>query len=105
VELLRQHGKVSTSASKVMAELAFQEDTHPFSWISVLIRRGAETSAALRVFSQYIHPKDNAPELLRKLATDLPSGLAEAVTVPQPSLPLLWTRRAGQNQPVVVRRN
>ena len=59
----------------------------------------------IRVFSKHIRPGDNAPELLRRLAADLPAGSAEAVTAPQPSSPLLWTRRAGRNEPVIVRKD
>jgi len=105
VELLRQDGVGSTTASKVMAELAFQEDVRPFCWLRVLIRHGAQASAALGVFSKHIRPGDNAPELLRRLAADLPAGSAEAVTAPPLSLPLLWTRRAGRNEPVIVRKD
>jgi hypothetical protein len=103
VELLRQDGVGSSAASKVMAELAFQEDVRPFCWLRVLIRHGAQASAALGVFSKHIRPGDNAPGLLRRLAVDLPAGSAQAGTAPQPSSPLLWTRRAGRNDPVIVR--
>jgi len=103
VELLRQDGVGSTAASKVMAELAFQEDVRPFCWLKVLIRHGTQASEAVRVFSKHIRQGDNAPELLRRLAADLPAGSMEAVTAPQPSLPLLWTRRAGRSEPVIVR--
>ncbi len=105
VELLRQDGVGSTAASKVMADLAFQEDVGPFCWIRVLIRHRAQASAALGVFSKHIRPGDNAPELLRRLAADLPAGSAEAVTAPPLSSPLLWTRRAGRNEPVIIRRD
>ena len=68
-----------------MAELAFQEDLRPLCWLKVLIRHGSQASAALGVFSKHIRPGDNAPELLRRLAADLPAGSAEAV--PRPSRP------------------
>ena len=105
VELLRQDGVGSIAASKVMAELAFQEDVRPFHWLRVLIRRGSQASTALRVFSRHIRPGDNAPELLRRLAGDLPAGSAEEVTAPASSSPLLWTLRAGRNVPAISRKN
>ena len=46
VELLRQDGVESTAASKVMAELAFQEDVRPFCWLRLLIRHGSQAGAA-----------------------------------------------------------
>jgi hypothetical protein len=105
VELLRQDRTRSSAASKVMAELAFKEDVRPFCWLSVLIRHGAQARAALGVFSKYIRPGDNAPELLRRLAADLPVESAVAVTAPPPYSPLLWTRRAGRSEPVIVRKS
>jgi len=105
VELLRQDRTGSSAASKVIAELAFQEDMRPFCWLRVLIRHGAQASAALSVFSKHIRPGDNAPELLRRLAADLPTGSGEAVAAPQPSSPLLWIRRAGRSEPVIVRKD
>jgi hypothetical protein len=102
VELLRQDGVGSIAASNVMAELAFQADVRPFDWLKVLIRHGSQASAALSVFSRHLRPGDNAPELLRSLAADLPAGPAEEVAAPLSSSPLLWTRRAGQNQPVIL---
>ncbi len=105
VELLRQDGVGSSAASKIMAELAFQEDVRPFCWLSVLIRHGAQASAALGVFSKHIRLGDNAPELLRRLAADLPAGSVEAVTAPPPSSPLLWTRRTRRSEPVIVRKD
>ena len=105
VELLRQDGVGSTAASKVMAELAFQEDVRPFYWLKVLIRHGSQASAALEVFSKHIRPGDNAPELLRRLAADLPAGSAEEVAAPLSSSPLLWTRRAGRNRPAILQKD
>jgi len=105
VELLRQDAVGSTVASNVMTELAFQEDVRPFGWLRVLIHHGTQASAALGVFSKHIRAGDNAPELLRRLAADLPAGSAEVVTAPQPPSPLLWTRRAGRNEPVIVRKD
>ena len=103
MELLRQD-VVGSAASKVMAELAFQEDLPPFAWIRVLIHHRAEASAALRVFSKHIRPEDNAPELLRSLATDVSAGSAEAITAP-PYLPLLWTRQEARHHPIIIREN
>jgi Pentapeptide repeats (8 copies) len=110
VELLRQDGLGSTAASKIMAELAFQEDLRPYDWLKVLIRQGSQASAALRVFARHIRPGDNAPELLRSLAADLPAGYlpagsAEEVAVPLASSPLLWTRRAGRNRPAILQKD
>jgi Pentapeptide repeats (8 copies) len=102
VELLRGDAEGSTSARSVMAELAFQEDLRPFSWLKVLIRHGSQAKAALRVFSRSIRPGDNAPMLLRSLAADLPAGTAEEAAAPISSSPLLWTRRAGQRRPAIL---
>ena len=103
VELLRRDGVGSTATSTVMAELAFQEDVRPFSWLKVLIRHGTRARAAVGVFSKHIRQGDNAPELLLRLVADLPAGSVESVTAPQPSSPFLWTRRAGRSEPVSVR--
>lgn len=104
VELLRQDG-VASAAAKVMAELASQEDVRPFYWLKVLIRHGSQNRAALEVFSRHIRPGDNAPALLRRLAADLPAGLAEEVAAPLSSPPLLWTCRAGRNRSAVLRQD
>lgn len=105
LELLRQDGVGSITASKVMAELGLHADVRPFYWIKVLIRHQSQAKAALSVFSRHIRPGDNSPELLRSLAADLPARPAEKVAAPLSSLPLLWTRRAGQNQPAILQKD
>jgi len=102
VELLRRDGAGSTAASTIMAELAFEDDARPFGWLKVLIRHGSQASAALAVFAKYIRPGDNAPGLLRSLAADLAPESPGGVGAP-PSPPLLWTRRAARDQPVILR--
>jgi hypothetical protein len=106
VELLRRDGVGSRAAASVMARLAFEEDVRPFQWLKVLIGQQAQATAALRVFSRSIRPGDNAPELLRRLVSNLAPGSANVAAAPLPSTPvphapLLWTRRAAQNPPAI----
>ena len=102
VELLRGDAEGSSSARSVMAELAFQEDLPgPFSWLKVLIRHGSQAKAVLRVFSRSIRPGDNAPELLRSSAADLPTETVEEAAAQLSSSPLLWTRRR-RSRPAIL---
>ena len=94
LELLRQDRGASQQGSKVIADLAFEEDLRPFAWLKVLVRHQNAADWSLAVLSQHIRPGDNAPELLQKLATDAVPHV-RAVD----SSPMLWTRRRQESQP------
>ncbi len=101
VELVRRDGKCSIAALKLVAELAFQDDARPFAWIKRLgSGRGEQAALALEVFARSMRPGDNAPELLRRLAADVPSAWGGPGASPPAVVPMLWTRRGG---PAVVR--
>jgi hypothetical protein len=119
VELLRSHRGNSGEAFRVVADLAFEDDSHPYAWLKVLIRHGSQADWVLSVLSQYLRPGDNAPELLRRLAADLPADARQAITPsssgaehgdPEPclsadapaTLPMLWTRRAAREGPIIL---
>ncbi len=94
LELLRQDRGASQQGSKVITDLAFEEDIQPFAWLKVLVRHRAAADWALAVLSRHIRPGDNASELLRELASDaIPQARAA-----EPS-PMLWTRRRQESQP------
>ena len=88
LELLRQDRGASQQGSKMVAELAFEDDMQPFAWLKVLARHREAADWAFAVLSRHIRQGDNAPELLRKLAADVGSQ----VRTSEPS-PMLWTRR------------
>jgi len=94
LELLRQDRGASHRGSKVIADLAFEEDLQLFAWLKVLVRHRDAAEWALGALSRYTRPGDNAPELLRKLATD---SVPQARAVD--SSPMLWTRRRQESHP------
>jgi hypothetical protein len=121
VELLRSHRGNSGNTLQVVADLAFEDDSRPFAWLKVLIRHGSQADWVLSVLSKYLRPGDNAPELLRRLAADLtpdarpqvvsPSSFGTEHGNPEPYLspdapatsPMLWTRRAAHEGPIILK--
>ena len=92
LELLRQDRGASQQGSKLVADLAFEDETRPFAWLKVVVRHRAAAEWAFGVLSRHIREGDNAPELLRKLTAD-----AVQETRPAESSPMLWTRRLKEN--------
>jgi hypothetical protein len=123
LELLRGSCDRPGDASSALAELAFHDDARPYSWLKVLLGRESRANWALGVLSRHLRPGDNAPELLKRLATDLAedagrplawlgSGGAE-LDHSQPifdpdapaTSPVLWIRRHRAAGPTALKAN
>jgi hypothetical protein len=115
-ELLRQGHTSLRHAPEGVAAPALQDDERPFGWLKELLVRRSRADWALDVLSRYVHPEDNAPELLRRLAADALSekaaparaglngtGPEEVDSFPAPrTSPKLWTRRHAASEPPIV---
>lgn len=91
-ELLRQCPDPSTDGHRLVVDLAFHDDSAPWSWMRLISGRGPATEWALGVLAASVRDGDNAPELLRCLTAD-----AASLPVPpdsQPAPRMLWTRRS-----------
>lgn len=116
LELLR--GRLGEpEASSILADLAFDDDERPFTWLKVLIRHRARAESILGELAEHIRPGDNAPTILRRLTADLPDVDREHRLSPpsesrrrdssHPDEPaamnMLWTRRASRSARVHVK--
>jgi hypothetical protein len=123
LELLRGSRERPGDAFSAIAELAFHDDARPYSWLKVLLAKRLHTDWALGVLAPHLRQGDNAPELLRRLATDvavdagrasasLSSGGAEvdhSQSILNPDAPatsqVLWIRRHGAVRPTNLKAN
>lgn len=121
LELIRSKSADMDGMYSVVADLAFQADERPYSWLRVLNRHGSAVAGrVLGVLAKHIHPDDNSPPLLRQMIANLPvqgsdSNPTVSPTSPantdriapdqgrpddQPAtLPMLWIRRGTASRP------
>jgi Pentapeptide repeats (8 copies) len=123
LELLRGSRTRPGDAFSGLAELAFHDDARPYSWLKVLLGQESRADWALGVLSRHLRQGDNAPELLRRLASDVAvdAGRARAslgsdgaqLDHSQPIInsdapataPVLWIRRHGAVGPTALKAN
>jgi hypothetical protein len=123
LELLRGSRGRPGDAFSALAELAFHDDARPYSWLKVLLGQGSHACWALGVLSRHLRQGDNAPELLRRLATDVVVDAGHALallgsdgaeldhfqTIVSPGAPatspVLWIRRHGAAGPTTLKAN
>jgi hypothetical protein len=74
-ELLRQHPETSGDRTRLVVEMAFQNDSKPWSWLELLSRQGNRAGWALEVLAHSVRDDDNSPQLLRRLSAV--AGIAE----------------------------
>jgi hypothetical protein len=67
IELLRQYLGTSGGDSRLVIEMAFQDDHRPWSWLKLLTGPGARSDWVLGALADAIRQGDNAPDLLRCL--------------------------------------
>jgi hypothetical protein len=89
VELLHRDRDCRGDALRLVAELAFDREERPFDWLRTVFRAADSLEWALGVLGRAIGPRDNAPELLRRLTAD---AVVDSV-VPDETR-RYWTRRA-----------
>jgi hypothetical protein len=89
VELLSRDRDCRGDALRLVAELAFDDDRRPFGWLRTLLRDAASLEWALGVLGRAIAPRDNAPDLLRRLTAD---AVVDSVVPLAPQQH--WVRRA-----------
>ncbi len=73
-ELLRQNPRASGEDSRLVIELAFYEDQRPWGWLKLLSGYDKRADWALDALAESVRDGDNAPEMLRCLATDASSS-------------------------------
>ena len=117
----RVSATVPVTPSPGLAELAFHDDARPYSWLKVLLGQGSHAGWVLGVLSRHLRPGDNAPELLRRLASrrcrrckamrwpcsarTAPSLInAQPIVSPDApaTSPVLWIRRHGAAGPTAT---
>ena len=74
-ELLRQHHDSSAKDERLVIDLAFYEDERPWGWLKLISNYGSRANWALDTLAQAVRDGDNAPELLRSLATDASASI------------------------------
>lgn len=89
VELLCRDREGRDDGLRLAAELAFDREERPFDWLRTVLRAADSLEWALRVLGRAIGPRDNAPELLRRLAAD---AVVDSAAPDQTRR--YWTRRA-----------
>ncbi|MGP0063512.1 MAG: pentapeptide repeat-containing protein [Isosphaeraceae bacterium] len=79
-ELLRQHPGTTGRGSRLLIDMAFYEDQRPWGWLKLLSRYGKHADWALVALAKSVRDGDNAPELLRCLASDASASCATDAT-------------------------
>lgn len=67
-ELIRKAPATMCDPGQLLIDLAFHEDSHPYSWVKLLVRGDSFTGGwACKEFSCFARKGDNAPEIIRVL--------------------------------------
>ncbi len=85
-ELLRQHPDASSEVTGLIIEMAFHDDSKPWSWLKLFARHRKQADWALGVLADSVRDGDNAPELLRCLTADVDLEQGDPCSALAPSL-------------------
>jgi hypothetical protein len=83
--LLRQHPNTPGGYSRLVIEMAFHDDSRPWSWLKLLTGSDERAGWALGVLAEWVRDGDNAPDLLRCLTAD--AVRAQGISLAAPTVP------------------
>src|SRR5207253_1995327 len=69
-ELLRQQPDTSVGDTSLVIQMAFHDDSRPWSWLKLFTGYGKRADWALGVLADSVRDGDNAPDLLQCLTAD-----------------------------------
>jgi Pentapeptide repeats (8 copies) len=91
-ELLRQQPGAPAGGSRLIVALAFHEDPGPWSWLKLLAGLDEVAGWALGTLAGWIRDGDNAPQLLRYLATDVTASQPSPPSDSEPAPRMRWVQ-------------
>ena len=70
----------SAEGSRLVVDMAFHDDSGPWSWLKLLFGYGCLADWALGILAGWVRDGDNAPDLLRYLTSDARNGRHRSLT-------------------------